>query len=78
MRPSREFSSTSVAVWQAIDQLHDEYEDDRLKHRGKLPLVGLAQVKPVKTMAGTNHAPVFEITGWVQRPVELQPTNKAA
>jgi hypothetical protein len=75
--PVREFSSTSVAVWQAIDQLHDEFEDGRHKHRGKLPLVGLAEAKPVKTMAGVNYAPIFEITGWVPRPAELQITKAA-
>jgi len=67
----REFSSTSVAAWSAIDKLHDEFQRESAKHPGKLPLVRLTEVKPNKTVMGTTYTPVFTIASWVERPAEL-------
>jgi hypothetical protein len=67
----RELSSTARALWSAVDELHDEYLDGVTKHRGKLPVVGIAEIKQVITANGVNYAPVFEITSWVSRPPEL-------
>ena len=58
-------------LWNAIDELHDEYFDSVTKHRGKLPVIGIAEVRQVITANGTNYAPVFEITSWVRCPPEL-------
>ena len=69
----RELMSTARALWNAVDELHDEYLDGATKHKGKLPVVGIAEYKEVSTAAGTNYAPCFEITGWVPRPPELTP-----
>jgi hypothetical protein len=69
----RELSSTAVALWNALDELHDEYLEDAKKHRNKLPVVSIAETKRVTTAAGSNYAPVFEITKWVPRPADLQP-----
>ena len=66
-----ELASTARVLWNAIDELHDEYLDGVTKHRGKLPVIGIAEVKQVITANGTNYAPVFEITAWVSRPPEL-------
>ena len=75
----RELASTAVALWNAIDELHDEYLDGVAKHKNKLPVVGIAETKQVRTAAGVNYAPVFEITSWVPRPPELKkPAPKAA
>jgi hypothetical protein len=74
----RELSSTSIALWNAVDELHDAYADDAVKHRGKLPVVGVAEIKQVIT-TNANHAPVFEILRWVPRPSDLAaPSRKAA
>jgi len=67
----REFASTATATWQAIDQLHTEFEKERSKHPGQLPLVKLNGVKPSKTLMGTSYVPIFEITGWAALPPEL-------
>jgi len=67
----REFASTAASTWQAIDKLHTEFEKERGKHPGKLPLVKLTEVKPNKTPMGTTYLPIFKITSWVVRPAEL-------
>jgi hypothetical protein len=80
----REFASTAASTWQAIDKLHTEFEKERGKHPGELPVVKLTEVKPNKTPMGTSYIPVFEIAGWMVRPPELttappevaDPTNK--
>jgi len=67
----REFASTAASTWQAIDKLHTEFEKEHGKHPGKLPLVKLSGVKPSKTPMGTSYVPIFEIAGWMVRPLEL-------
>jgi hypothetical protein len=67
----RELASTAKAIWQSLDELHDEYLAACGKHEGKLPIVGIAEIAQVKTAAGTNYRPVFEITGWTKRPADL-------
>jgi len=67
----REFASTSKMVWQSLDELHDEYLEGCVKHKGKLPIVGIAEVAKVHTGSGTHYRPIFEITGWAKRPSDL-------
>jgi hypothetical protein len=67
----REFSSTSKAVWQSLDELHDEWDEERTRHKGKLPIVSIAEVAKVQTKSGTYYRPIFEITEWVKRPDDL-------
>ncbi len=75
----RELASTAVALWNAVDEVHDVYLEDAPRHKNKLPVIGIAETKQVRTAAGTIYAPVFEITSWVSRPSDLaKPTRKAA
>lgn len=67
----REFASTSKVVWQSLDELHDEYLEGVVKHKGKLPVVGIAEMAQVQTPSGTYYRPIFEITGWAKRPSDL-------
>jgi hypothetical protein len=67
----REFASTSKVVWQSVDELHDEYLEDCAKHKGKLPIVSIAEVAQVRTASSTFYRPIFEITGWAKRPNDL-------
>jgi hypothetical protein len=67
----REFASTAAATWQAIDKLHTEFEQERGKHPGELPLVKLGGVQSSKTPMGTSYVPMFKIAGWMARPPEL-------
>jgi hypothetical protein len=68
---AREFASTARATWQAVDELHTEYETERNKHPGKLPLVRVTGAKAARTPMGTSYVPMFEIVSWVDRPAEL-------
>jgi hypothetical protein len=71
----REISSNSQAFLKGFDELHTSYEVEKMKSPGKLPVVVLRTTQPVTTGAGdkksTNYQPVFEITGWLPRPVNL-------
>jgi hypothetical protein len=69
----REFASTATSTWQAIDKLHTEFEQERSKHPGELPLVKLGGVQSSKTQMGTSYTPIFKIAGWMARPAELEP-----
>jgi len=74
----REFASTATSTWQAVDGLHTEFEKERGKYAGKLPLVKLGGVRPSKTPMGTSYVPMFKIAGWMVRPPELTPAAPAA
>lgn len=71
----REFASQAKVVIAAVDDLHTAYEAQKAANPGKLPIVSLTGSKPVvssgKGQSSTNYQPVFEITGWVDRPAEL-------
>jgi hypothetical protein len=71
----REISSNSQAFLKGFDDLHTQYEVEKIKNHGKLPVVILRMTEPLTTGAGdkksTNYKPVFEIVGWVARPVNL-------
>jgi hypothetical protein len=74
----REFSSTAASTWQAIDKLHTDFERERGKHPGKLPLVRLTGAKQKKTPMGASYVPIFEIVAWTERPTELATTPAVA
>ena len=44
----REFLSTAIAAWAAVDRLHDVYLRDADKHPGQLPVVELVDVIETK------------------------------
>jgi hypothetical protein len=67
----REFASTAKVVWQSLDDLHDAYLEGCAKHRGKLPIVSIAEVAQVRIGSSTFYRPIFEITGWAKRPNDL-------
>ena len=67
----RELMSTAVALWNAIDDLHDKYLAGVAAHPGALPVVTLASVRETKTASGTSFVPIFAIADWVSRPAAL-------
>jgi hypothetical protein len=67
----RELMSTARGLWNAVDTLHDRYLAAVASHPGELPVVTLANVREVKTAAGTTFVPVFNIVDWVPRGLEL-------
>jgi hypothetical protein len=78
----REITSNAAAFLDGFDELHTDYEVDKLKNPGKLPVVVLRSTQPITTGAGekksTNYSPVFEIVGWVARPANLVHVPKKA
>jgi hypothetical protein len=68
---SRVLSSTAGCVIEAIDALHDGYSAASESKAGKLPIVKIAGVSPVKSGQATNYKPEFAIVGWIDRPASL-------
>lgn len=81
----REIASTAKAVLGAFDTTHTEYMAGAKANPGKLPVVALSTTVPIVTQGRdekgnavktTNYAPVFKVTGWVDRPADLVFTPK--
>ena len=74
-RPVREMAGTAKAFVNGVDEVYQEYERDKAKYPGKLPVIVLVSTTPVKTGKGantsTNYQPKFKIDGWATRPVDL-------
>jgi hypothetical protein len=73
----REFISTALATWNAIDALHTAYANQADKHPGQLPIVKLTEVVETRSANGASFTPIFEITDWAPRPVDM-PTGQGA
>ena len=73
----RELTSTARMVVGAMDLLHTQFLSEKDKNAGKLPIVTSRAPLPVKNKHGTNYQPVWEITGWVDRPEALGGTGPA-
>jgi hypothetical protein len=69
--PSRILGSAAGCVIDAMDELHDAYTAAPESKVGKLPIVKIAGVSPVKSGQSTNYKPQFSIAGWVDRPAAL-------
>ena len=74
--PLREFSHTAAGVKNAINELHTAWErgadnvDAMEREAGEIvPLVKVV-IDSFKTKNGTFKKPIFEIVGWLPRPVE--------
>src|SRR6187455_3164852 len=76
----REVAGTSKAFLSGIENIYLEYQKDKAKNPGKLPVLMLEKTVPIKTGSGekssTNYHPVFAIAGWVPRG-DLAPQPKA-
>lgn len=68
---ARVFGSAAGCVIEAMDALHDSYSNAAEGKSGKLPVVKVAGVVPVKSGQSTNYKPTFAIIGWVDRPPAL-------
>jgi len=69
--PSRLLGSAAGCVIDAMDELHDAFSAAPESKAGKLPVVKIASVMPVKSGQSTNYKPVFQIVSWVDRPTAL-------
>ena len=71
----REVASNARAFVIAIRKLYKEYLEGVKSNPGKLPVVIMTDSAPLTSGEGatrsTNYEPVFEISGWVNRPEDL-------
>jgi hypothetical protein len=74
----RVFGSAAACVIEAMDALHDAYSGASESKAGKLPIVKIASVQPVKSGQSTNYRPTFAIVGWVDRPASLGAASQPA
>lgn len=68
---ARILGSAAGCVIEAMDALHDAYSAASESKTGKLPIVKIAGVSPVKSGQSTNYKPEFAIIGWTDRPAGL-------
>lgn len=74
----RVFGSAAGCVIEAMDALHDAYSAAAESSAGKLPVVKISGVQPVKSGQSTNYKPTFAIVNWIDRPAALGATPTAA
>ena len=67
----REFGGNSAALIGGMNELHTRFEAAPEATTGKIPLVKMTNTQAIKSGQSTNYMPVFEITGWVDRPKGL-------
>ncbi len=75
--------SNSTNTCSALGELHSLYEAAPESKKGKLPVVKVTGVEPVKGNFGTNYKPIFVIEKWIDRPAAFddeaeQPAPKQA
>lgn len=72
----REISTCAKAAMRGLDEVHTAYQAGKQANPGKLPVVVLKDTIPITSGEGarksTNYQPIFEVVGWVARPVDLE------
>ena len=70
-KPIREIAGTSKAFLSGIEAVYTAYLAEKGKNPGKLPVLTVDKITPVKTGTGaqssTNYHPTFKISGWAER-----------
>jgi hypothetical protein len=70
-KPIREIAGTSKAFLSGVEAVYTTYLAQKDKNAGKLPVLTVEKITPVKTGSGaqssTNYHPVFKISGWAPR-----------
>jgi hypothetical protein len=64
----REFLSTASGVWNGLSDLHDLYLSMAAANPGKVPVVGIEDMREETTTKGSSFEPVFSILKFVDRP----------
>lgn len=76
--PARVLGSGAGCVIEAMDALHDAYTNAAESKAGKLPVVKITGVSPVKSGQSTNYKPNFAIVNWIDRPAALPAPSATA
>jgi hypothetical protein len=70
-KPIREIAGTSKAFLSGVEAVFVQYLAEKGKNPGKLPVLTVDKIVPVKTGSGvsssTNYHPQFRISGWAPR-----------
>jgi hypothetical protein len=66
-----EFTSTAGATVNAIEALWDKLVATPEAAAGKVPVIQLVNVEPVRSGQSTNYAPVFTLLQWIDRDVAI-------
>ena len=70
-KPIREIAGTSKAFLSGVEAVYTRYLAEKAKNPGKLPVLTVEKITPVKTGSGaqssTNYHPQFAISGWSER-----------
>jgi hypothetical protein len=74
----REFASCASAVCRSFDNLYDAWVLERKEHPGQIPVVTCKTYEEVETKHGSNFAPNFVITSWIDRPAGFDRPNGGA
>jgi len=82
-KPVREIAGTSKAFLSGVEAVYTRYLADKAKNPGKLPVLTVEKITPVKTGSGaqssTNYHPQFAISGWAPRgDLVFEPKGGAA
>lgn len=75
--PARVLGSAAGCVIEAMDALHDAFSGAAEAKAGKLPVVKITGVSPVKSGQSTNYRPDFAIVNWIDRPAALAAPSTA-
>jgi len=69
--PVREIAGTSKAWLAAIEHIYPQYLAEKDANPGKLPVLTVEKIAPVKSGSGarqtTNYHPTFRLSGWAPR-----------
>ena len=70
-KPIREIAGNSKAFLSGVEAVYTQYLAEKAKNPGKLPVLTVEKITPVKTGSGarssTNYHPQFKISGWAPR-----------
>lgn len=66
-----ELSANSMHICNAINEIYEQYEQQKDANPGMLPVVSFKGTTPMKDKHGTNYKPNFAIEKWAPRPAEL-------
>lgn len=70
-QPVREIAGNSKAFLSGVEAVFLQYQAEKDKNPGKLPVLTVEKITPVKTGSGartsTNYHPQFKISGWAER-----------
>jgi hypothetical protein len=74
-KPVREIAGVSKAFLSGVEAVYVQYLAKKGENPGKLPVLIVEKITPVKTGTGerssTNYHPTFKISGWAPRPKDL-------